>query len=233
MNAVPVICALLALPAGWAAGLLIDRVPDRLALWPPPGLRVTGRYLACELVLLGTFIGLGYRFESAPVLLLVGYLFLATVLVTVSAIDIACFRLPDRIVLPSLAISLVIVVVESLRASHPRQILFALTGLGIYFGILLVFHLISPAGMGFGDVKLAAVMGLWLGWLAAGYATVFVLVLWALGIGAVAASVLGITLIAIQGINRRTPIPFGPYLAFGTLVVVLFTPHLLNLKLSA
>ena len=79
-----------------------------------------------------------------------------------------------------------------------------------------MFHLISPAGMGFGDVKLAAVMGLYLGWLAAGYATAFVLVLWALGIGALAASALGIALLAFQGKNRRTPIPFGPYLAFGT-----------------
>ena len=42
----------------------------------------------------------------------------------------------------------------------------------MYFGILLVIHLISPRAMGFGDVKLAAVMGLYLGWLAAGYATV-------------------------------------------------------------
>ncbi len=233
MNAVPVICALLAVPASWSAGLLIDRVPDRLALWPPPGLRVTGRYLACDLVILGTFIALGYRFESAPALLVLTYLLLAAVLVAVSAIDIAVHRLPDRIVLPALGVGVVLVVAESLRAGHPQRIAYALTGLGIYFGILLVFHLISPRGMGFGDVKLAAVMGLGLGWLAASYATVFVLVLWALGLGAVAASVLGILLIAVQGMNRRTEIPFGPYLAFGTLTVVLLTPHLVNLKLTA
>jgi leader peptidase (prepilin peptidase)/N-methyltransferase len=233
VNAVPVICALLALPAGWAGGLLMDRVPDRLALWPPPGIRLTGRYLAVQVVMLGTFIALGYRFESAPALLIVGYLVLAAVLITVSAVDIACFRLPDRIVLPGLGLSVLIVVVESLRASHPQRILLALSGLGIYFGILLVFHLISPAGMGFGDVKLAALMGLYLGWLAAGYATVFVLVLWALGLGALAASLLGVTLLAIQGRSRRTPIPFGPYLAFGTLLVVLLSPHLINFKLNA
>jgi leader peptidase (prepilin peptidase) / N-methyltransferase len=232
VNAVPVICALLAVPAGWASGVLIDRVPDRLALWPPPGIRVTGRYLACELVILGTFVALGYRLESAPALLIVGYLVLAAVLVTLSAIDIACFRLPDRIVLPALGVGTAIVVAESLRAGEPRRIAFALCGLGIYFGVLLVFHLISPAGMGFGDVKLAALMGLYLGWLAASYAAVFVLVVWALGIGAVTASVVGLILIAVQGLNRRTPIPFGPYLAFGTMLVVLLSPHLVTLKLS-
>ena len=232
MNAVPVICALLALPTGWAAGVLMDRIPDRLALWPPPGIRLNGRYLAVQVVVVATFIALGYRFESAPALLIVGYLVLAALLITVSAIDIACFRLPDRIVLPGLAVSVVIVVAESLRAGQPRRIGFALAGLGIYFGVLLVFHLVSPAGMGFGDVKLAALMGLYLGWLAAGYATVFVLVLYALGIGAIVASVVGISLIAIQGMNRRTPIPFGPYLAFGTMVVVLLTPHLVTLTLS-
>ncbi len=116
VNALPVVCALLAVPASWAAGLLIDRVPDRLALWPPPSLRVTGQYLWCDLAMLGSFIALGYRFESAPVLLVVGYLLLAGALVTVSVIDIACFRLPDRIVLPALGLLMAIVVAESLRA---------------------------------------------------------------------------------------------------------------------
>jgi leader peptidase (prepilin peptidase) / N-methyltransferase len=103
----------------------------------------------------------------------------------------------------------------------------------MYFGILLVVHLISPAGMGFGDVKLAALLGVGLGWLAAGYVTAFVLVVWALGIGAVAASVVGISLMAIQGLKRRTPIPFGPYLAFGGLFVVLLSRHLITLQLNA
>ncbi len=233
MNALPVVCALLAVPATWLAGLLIDRVPDRLALWPPPSLRVTGQYLWCDLVMLGSFIALGYRFESAPALLVVGYLLMAGALITVSVIDIACFRLPDRIVLPALGLLAVVVVAESLRAGHPQRILFAVSGAAMYFGILLVVHLISPAGMGFGDVKLAALMGLGLGWLAAGYVTAFVLVVWALGVGAVVASLVGLSLMAVQGLKRRTPIPFGPYLAFGALFVVLLSPHLITLKLSA
>ncbi len=122
-----------------------------------------------------------------------------------SIIDIACFRLPDRIVLPALGLMLAIVVVESLRSGHADHIGFAVAGAAMYFGILLVVHLISPAGMGFGDVKLAALLGLGLGWLAAGYLTAFVLVVWALGVGAVAASLVGVSLMAIQGLTVAPP----------------------------
>jgi leader peptidase (prepilin peptidase)/N-methyltransferase len=233
VNAVPVVCAVLAVPVGWFAGLLIDRVPEQEPWRPLPPVRVTGRYLAVHLVMLGVFIGVGFRFEHDPLLVIVGYLLLAAMLVTVSAIDIACFRLPDRIVLPTFGASVVIVVVESLRAGAPSHILYALAGTGIYFGILLVFHLISPNGMGFGDVKLAAVMGLYLGWLGIGYTAAFVLVLYALGIGAILGTVIGVILLSVQGRSRRAAIPFGPYLAVGTMFVVLLTPHLTTVALSA
>jgi leader peptidase (prepilin peptidase) / N-methyltransferase len=233
VNAVPVVCAVAALPVGWFSGVLIDRVPDRLGLRPLPGVRVAGRYLAVHLVMLVLFILVGLRFEHAPALLIIGYLFLGAVLVTVSAIDIACFRLPDLIVLPSFVVSVILIALESFRAGEPRRFLYALAGAGIYFGILLVLHLISPRGMGFGDVKLAAVMGLYLGWLGADFATAFVLVLWALLVGAVLGSIIGISLLTIQGASRRAPIPFGPYLALGTIVVVLLTPHLVTATLNA
>ena len=233
MNAAPVVSAVAALPAGWFAGLLVDRVPDRLPLRPLPAVRVQGRYLAIHVAILGLFIAVGYRFDDAAWIRLAGYLLLAGMLVTVSAIDIACFRLPDRIVLPTLVASAAIVVAGSFREGRPAEIGYAAAGAGIYFGVLLVFHLISPGGMGFGDVKLAAVMGLYLGWLALGVGTAFVLVLWALGAGAVTATVVGAVMLGIQGRNRRTPIPFGPYLAFGTMLVVLLTPHLVTFTLSA
>ena len=48
-----------------------------------------------------------------------------------------------------------------------------------------------------------------------------------------AATVVGAVMLGIQGRNRRTPIPFGPYLAFGTMLVVLLTPHLVTFSLSS
>ena len=61
----------------------------------------------------------------------------------------------------------------------------------IYFGFLFVAHLISPRGMGFGDVKLAAVMGLYVGWLGTTFVDALALVLWAMLIGFAVGSVFG------------------------------------------
>ena len=133
--------------------------------------------------------------------------------------------------LPTLAASVVIVVIESLRSSQSKQISYAVAGLLIYFFVLLVVHLISPAGMGFGDVKLAAVMGLYLGWLAPSYTGSFALVLWAMLIGFVAGSVVGIAMLISR--RRSTPIPFGPFLALGAMAVVLIGQHLVSITLAA
>jgi leader peptidase (prepilin peptidase)/N-methyltransferase len=234
VNAVPIVCAAIGVPAGWFSTVLMDRVPERVPLRPLPGPKLEDpRHVGALVSTIVLFFFVGLRFEHEPALFIAGYLLFAGMLVTVSIIDIDCFRLPDRIVLPTLAASIVLVVVESLRAGHADHIGYAFAGLAIYFGILFVFHLISPRGMGFGDVKLAAVMGLYLGWLAASYTTVFVLVLWALLVGAVLGSVVGVTMLVVQGRSRRTPIPFGPYLAVGALTLVLLTPHLVSATLYA
>jgi leader peptidase (prepilin peptidase)/N-methyltransferase len=85
--------------------------------------------------------------------------------------------------------------------------------------------------MGFGDVKLAAVMGLYLGWLAPSYTGVFALVLWGMLVGFVAGSVVGIVMLVTR--RRSTPIPFGPFLATGALTVVLIGQHLVSVTLAA
>jgi leader peptidase (prepilin peptidase)/N-methyltransferase len=157
---------------------------------------------------------------------LVGYLFFFAMLLTLSVIDVELFRLPDLIVLPSLVISLVLVVVVSLVDDSPEQIRYALVGGGLYFGFLFLAHLIYPRGMGFGDVKLAAVMGLYVGWLGTNYPAAIGLVLWAMLIGFVAGSIIGIVLLAIR--RRSKQIPFGPFLALGAVVAVLLSSGLVS-----
>jgi leader peptidase (prepilin peptidase)/N-methyltransferase len=124
----------------------------------------------------------------------------------------------------------VLIGVESLREGAPSQITYALVGGLIYFGFLLVVHLISPRGMGFGDVKLAAVLGLWLGWLAPDSFTSFRLVLWAVLVGFVLGSIIGIALWAARG--RNAAIPFGPFLALGALIVILTSTNIVAVTLS-
>jgi len=243
VNVVPVICAVASLPVGWFAGALLDCYPpdddsgsDVITnvkvrpLRPLPGVRLTGAYLALHLVMLIGFMAMGVRFEAAPSLVLVAYLVLTAMLVTVSAIDIRCYRLPDRIVLPSLGVSFGLVVIESLRSGAPDRIEFAATGALIYFGFLLVVHLISPNGMGFGDVKLAAVMGLFAGWLATGYPGVVVLVLWCMIVGFVTGLAIGLVLFVQRRKSRH--IPFGPFLSLGCISVVLWASRLTTVPLA-
>ena len=89
-------------------------------------------------------------------------------------------------------------------------------------------HLAYPAGMGFGDVKLALVMGLYLGWVGwtplAPVAGPLRLVLYALMLGCVIGVVFGLTVQIVT--RKRGAFPFGPALAMGCLVVVLFAGDL-------
>ena len=134
--------------------------------------------------------------------------FFCAVLVAVSAIDAEHNIIPNRIVVP--AAVLVLVANTALTASPEWAI--AAAGAS---GFLLAAALVYPAGMGMGDVKLALLMGAALG------KTVSV----ALMLGTFAAMVPGIVILAKYGqAGRKKGIPFGPFLALGS-VVALFWGH--------
>jgi leader peptidase (prepilin peptidase) / N-methyltransferase len=134
--------------------------------------------------------------------------FFCCVLVAVSAIDAEHHIIPNRIVVPAAA---VVLVANTLRTMSPQWALAALAA----SGFLLVAALAYPAGMGMGDVKLALLMGAALG------RSVSV----ALMLGMFAAVVPGIYLIAKHGkAGRKMGVPFGPFLALGS-VVALFWGH--------
>lgn len=231
-----VISGLLALPAGWLAVALADRVPEDLkVLRPLPPVQLRGRGLRIHLVVLGLFLAAGQRFAEQPARLAC-YLLLFTCLVALSAIDLATFRLPDKIVVPLLAVSLPLIVVatfldadasERLGLTTGAPIRFALLGGLFYFGFLLVAHLVFPRGMGFGDVKLAAVMGLYVGWLGYSVTSTLSIVLYAMLVGFVSGTIIGFVLLAVRGRGRY--IPFGPFLAFGAIVAILFSEQLIPL----
>jgi leader peptidase (prepilin peptidase)/N-methyltransferase len=134
--------------------------------------------------------------------------FFCLVLVTVSATDIEHRIIPNRIVLPAF-----VVVLAANTALHlsPQWALAAVGASGFLFAAALAY----PKGMGMGDVKLALLMGAALG------RSVTV----AMMIGMVAAMVPGLILLARHGAAaRKIRIPFGPFLAFGS-VVALFAGH--------
>jgi len=236
------ISAVLALPAGWLAGLLADRVPpmgrtvdgelrdpDALKLFEQlPGLRFHGRYRWIHLVVLGLYIATAYRFQDTSAMVLGPYLVWWCGLTALVATDLECQRLPDRIVLPTFVIGLVTMVVVSLATSNAVSIRYALAGSAGYFGVLLVLHLIYPGFAAFGDVKTAAIVGMAAAWVAVSYTEVLGLTFWAILISYVLSALVGIGLVMAGGVTaaRRRRIGMGPWMLSGCFIVVMFSSSL-------
>ena len=166
------------------------------------GLRYPAVELTTALLVAGCVLAFGLTADAA-----VATLF-CIALVAVSATDLEHRIIPNKIVLPAAA-----AVLAAQTALHPSPE-WALGALGAS-GFLFVAALAYPAGMGMGDVKLALLMGAMLG------RTVGV----ALMLGMIAALVPGIVLLAKHGQKaRKMGIPFGPFLALGS-VVALFWGH--------
>jgi leader peptidase (prepilin peptidase)/N-methyltransferase len=222
-----VVCALMALPAGWFAAVLVERVPDRSPLFRPlKPVRPSVRDLLVHALVLVLFVVAAVRFDDASVGELFAFLVLFTALAALAVIDGEIYRLPDLIVLPTLAASIPIIVIVSVAVDEPDRIRYALVGAAVYFGFLFVAHLISPRGMGFGDVKLAAVMGLYVGWLGTSYVEALALVLWAMLLGFLTGTVLGVVLLVARRGSR--PFPFGPFLALGCVAAIVLSEGLVG-----
>ena len=101
-----------------------------------------------------------------------------------------------------------------------------LVGAGIALGIMLVVYVAGRGGMGDGDVRLAPLLGLYLGWLNPGLVPV------GLFFGFFAGAVVGVALLAARRAGRRTAVPFGPFLALGTIAAVLCGQAALDVLLS-
>ena len=134
------------------------------------------------------------------------------VLVAVTVTDLERRIIPNRIVLPALAAALV---VQTARDPGVEWVLAALAAGGFF----LVLALVYPAGLGMGDVKLAAFMGAWLGWDVA--------------VALFAGSLLGMVpalavILTGGGKGRKATLPYGPFLAAGGVIGLFFGQPLLD-----
>lgn len=159
---------------------------------------------------------LGVTWALAP------FLGLVVVGAALSWIDLRSRRLPNRIVLPAIAASVPLLLGAALLAGRFENWLTALAGGIVLFGLYLVLALVSPQGMGMGDVKLAALVGLFAGYL--GWATVVVAAFAGFLVGGIAA----LAAIVAQRATRATAIPFGPWMFVGFWLAVAVTPWLLT-----
>lgn len=159
----------------------------------------------------------------AGILVIVAYAGFAIISVALAAIDVATHRLPDRIVLPAGAIGAALLLLACLFGAEWSALVRAAIGSAVLFAGYFVLRLISPAGMGGGDVKLAAVIGLFLGW--AGWGALLVGVFAAFLLG----GLFGLAMMLARRAGRHTPIPFGPFMLLGAWIGIFAGDGLLRM----
>jgi leader peptidase (prepilin peptidase)/N-methyltransferase len=146
---------------------------------------------------------------------LAAWMVFAAACVTLTLTDCATHRLPNVLVGGFTLLALAALGLASWLASEPDRLVSAvITGLVVFVGFA-VLALVHPRGLGFGDVKLAAPIGLYLGWL--GWPAAVVGLFAAFTLGALA----GVLLAVVRRSGRQTAIPFGPYLLAGVGVCLL------------
>lgn len=187
---------------------------------PACGARIPGRYPAVEAITGLAFAGVTWwSLPSASprqpadiwasAIVTIAFLFFAAICILLTLIDVASHRLPNSIVLPSYPVALSLFTIAAVLAGRADSLQRAVIGMACLAAFYFAMRLVRRAGMGGGDVKLAGVIGLYLGW--AGWG--------ALIVGALAAFVygglFGVALLIRGRARLQTAIPFGPWMILG------------------
>ena len=189
------------------------------------GVPISGRYPLVELGTAVLFALMALRFGPDPVL--PAYLYLAAVGMALAMIDLDCKRLPDALTLPSYPVAIVLLGAAALLGSDSGDWVRAVLGGAAMFTLYFALCFAYPAGMGFGDVKLSGVLGLYTAWLGWG--------VWAAGLflGFLLGGVFGVALVVARRGGRKTAVPFGPFMLVGVLLAVLVGRQLVDAYLRA
>ena len=172
---------------------------------------ISVRYPLVETGTAALFVAVAAKFDLSWEL--PAYLYLAAVAIALAAIDLDVMRLPNAIVLPSYLVAAVLFVpaamVHNDWAATVRGLV-AATALWLFYQFLALI----PRGMGGGDVKLAPLLGFYLGWL--GWSSVAV----GAFAGFLLGGVVGVALLTLKLADRKSRIPFGPAMLAGAFLAV-------------
>lgn len=175
--------------------------------------RISPRYPLMELATGILFAGAAAKFGYSPqTALFAGFFW---VLVVLTAIDLELKLLPNRIVYPAFIAGWGGLVLVALIDGEPGRLVDAVLGALVFGGFFFSLAFVYPAGMGGGDVKLAFVLGSFLGYLGGiGVTVVGMFLSFLLG------GVIGGVAMLATGRGRKTQVPFGPFLAAGAVAAV-------------
>ena len=142
------------------------------------------------------------------------FIFITWLLIALTFIDIDKMLLPDQLTLPLLWLALLFSLTDSALVNPAQAIVGAAAGYLSLWSVYWLFKLLTgKEGMGYGDFKLLAVFGALLGW-----QQLPLIIL----LSSVVGAVIGIVLLSIQGNDKATPIPFGPYIAAAGWIAILW-----------
>lgn len=192
------------------------------------GTGISARYPLVELLNAAVWVALAAwaantpgQLGLLPLLLVLGSAGLALLF-----IDLEHHRLPDAIVLPLYPVTLVGLVIAGVTAGH-WPIGPAAIGVAIWLVVIGgLWFVTGGRGMGFGDVKLAPILGATLGWVAVASAIVGLFLAFALG------AIVGLALMAARRAGRRSALPFGPFLLVGSAIGLVAGPALVDAYLG-
>jgi leader peptidase (prepilin peptidase)/N-methyltransferase len=182
------------------------------------GAAISPRYIFVEVACASLFAGLaarlGYNWE------LPAFLVLFAGLLALACIDLELLLLPKNLVYPVLILVALLLVGAAAESGDWHRLVVAAIFAVAWFALFFVINLTSPRILGFGDVRLAPLLGLGLGWF--GWRFVVIGFFAANVIGAI----IGLALVAIKKISHDQPVPYAVFLALGTAVAVFAGPEI-------
>jgi leader peptidase (prepilin peptidase) / N-methyltransferase len=184
------------------------------------------RYPLVELLTAVVFVLVTWRAVELDQLVAVPALLTFTALgVALSAIDLDVRRLPNALVLPAYPVLAALVAVAAVLRDDWGALARAGLGAAALFAFFYLIAVVSPNGMGFGDVKLAGLVGLVLGYLSWGAVVVGAFAGFFLG------ALVGVAVMAVGAGGRKTAIPFGPFMVVGALAALWISDPVVDLLL--
>lgn len=189
------------------------------------GASISARYPVAEAATAILFATAVLHFELT--FTAVAYAALFWVLVVLTVIDLEHKLLPNRVVYPSVVAGAIVLTISAAIDGDLDRLPMAALGAVVFGGFLFVVAFIYPAGMGGGDVKLAVLLGMFLGF-AGGIGVTLVGMFLSFLIGAI----VGVAAMVIGGGDRKMAVPFGPFLAAGTISAIVWGRSILDLYLA-
>ena len=160
---------------------------------------------------------------SVPSLaVLPAYLVFAATMVILTITDIQTKLIPNRILGPATGVSIGLLAVGGLLTAEFSALGTAAVGGLAYFGVLFTLALVGRGALGFGDVKMSFVIGVFTGYISLGYVVIA-------GIGAfIVAGVVSVLLIVTRRYSRKDMIPFGPFMTSAAIIAIVFGQQILD-----